>query len=101
LLERRTVSARRASAAAQAASRAKTEFLATMSHEIRTPMNSIIGFTEVILRRDDLADETRRQLGMVERSGEALLTVVNDILDFSKVEAGQVQLNPRPSRIDA
>jgi signal transduction histidine kinase/ActR/RegA family two-component response regulator len=101
LVERRTVSARRASAVAQAASRAKTEFLATMSHEIRTPMNSIIGFTEVILRRKDLAEETRHQLTMVERSGEALLTVVNDILDFSKVEAGQVLLNPRPSRIDA
>jgi signal transduction histidine kinase/CheY-like chemotaxis protein len=101
LVEHRTVSARRASAAAQAASRAKTEFLATMSHEIRTPMNSIIGFTEVILRRDDLAVETRHQLGMVERSGEALLTVVNDILDFSKVEAGQVLLNPRPSKVDA
>ncbi len=86
---------------AEAASRAKTEFLATMSHEIRTPMNSIIGFTEVILRRDDLAEETRRQLDMVERSGEALLTVVNDILDFSKVEAGEVRLNPRPSRVDA
>jgi signal transduction histidine kinase/ActR/RegA family two-component response regulator len=101
LLERRTAAARRARVVAEAASRAKTEFLATMSHEIRTPMNSIIGFTEVILRRDDLAADTRRQLTRVERSGEALLTVVNDILDFSKVEAGQVQLNLRPSRVDA
>jgi signal transduction histidine kinase/ActR/RegA family two-component response regulator len=101
LLERRTAAARQARAVAEAASRAKTDFLATMSHEIRTPMNSIIGFTEVILRRDDLAADTRRQLTMVERSGEALLTVVNDILDFSSVEAGQVQLNPRPSRVDA
>jgi signal transduction histidine kinase len=99
LVERGAQAARRARAVAEAASRAKTDFLATMSHEIRTPMNSIIGFTEVILRRMDLAEESRRQLTMVQRSGDALLTVVNDILDFSKVEAGQVALSPRAAKI--
>ena len=99
LIERGAIAARHARAVAEAASRAKTDFLANMSHEIRTPMNSIIGFTEVILRRTDLAQETRGQLNTVQRSGDALLTVVNDILDFSKVEAGQVALNARAAKL--
>ena len=81
---------------AKAASIAKTEFLATMSHEIRTPLNSIIGFAQVLERREDLSADSRHQVGLIERSGKALLTVVNDILDFSKVEAGRVDLDLRP-----
>jgi signal transduction histidine kinase/ActR/RegA family two-component response regulator len=99
LLKARSHAARVARAEAEAASKAKTEFLATMSHEIRTPMNSIIGFTQVVLRKGGLPEETQRQLRMVERASGALLTVVNDILDFSKVEAGQVLLNPRAARM--
>jgi signal transduction histidine kinase/ActR/RegA family two-component response regulator len=87
--------ARRAQARAQKASRAKAEFLATMSHEIRTPMNSILGFTQVLLRRDDLPGDARRQLDLIDQSGASLLTVVNDILDFSKMEAGQIDLQPQ------
>ena len=89
--------ARAAEARAVAAGRAKAEFLATMSHEIRTPMNSIIGFTEVLLRRDDLPEPARRQLTLVDRASASLLTVVNDILDFSKMEAGEVELTCRPA----
>lgn len=89
--------ARAAQGRALAAGRAKTEFLATMSHEIRTPMSSIVGFTEVLLKRDDLPEPARRQLSLIDRAGASLLTVVNDILDFSKMEAGEVELNRAPA----
>ncbi|MDO8323253.1 MAG: ATP-binding protein [Phenylobacterium sp.] len=96
ILARRSASYMRARDRAQAASVAKTEFLAAMSHEIRTPLNSIIGFAQVLERRDDLPADSRHQIGLIERSGGALLTVVNDILDFSKVEAGRIDLDPKP-----
>lgn len=92
----RTRIARAAQTRAMAAGQAKTEFLATMSHEIRTPMSSIVGFTEVLLKRDDLPEPARRQLALIDRASASLLTVVNDILDFSKVEAGEVELTPVP-----
>ncbi|HEV2559439.1 MAG TPA: PAS domain S-box protein [Microvirga sp.] len=81
---------------AQAASEAKSEFLASMSHEIRTPLNSILGFTGLVLDGGSLNPEDRRYIEQVRGSGHALLTVVNDVLDFSKIEAGQVELNPQP-----
>ncbi|MBP6545996.1 MAG: response regulator [Phenylobacterium sp.] len=96
ILARRSASYMRARDRAQAASVAKTEFLAAMSHEIRTPLNSIIGFAQVLERRDDLPADSRHQIGLIGRSGGALLTVVNDILDFSKVEAGRFDLDPKP-----
>jgi signal transduction histidine kinase/CheY-like chemotaxis protein len=93
----RTRVARAAQDRAVSAGLAKTQFLATMSHEIRTPMSSIVGFTEVLLKRDDLPDPARRQLALIDRAGASLMTVVNDILDFSKVDAGEVEL--RPTRV--
>jgi signal transduction histidine kinase len=92
LLVRREQLTRAARARALAANEAKTEFLATMSHEIRTPLNSMLGFSQLLVARQDLPPDVRRQLSLIDSAGAALLTVVNDILDFSRVEAGQVEL---------
>jgi CheY-like chemotaxis protein/PAS domain-containing protein len=76
---------------AEAASSAKSDFLAVMSHEIRTPMNAILGLNE-ILSRTQLTETQSRHLNNIKKSAHSLLTIINDILDFSKIEAGKLEI---------
>ncbi|HVL02449.1 MAG TPA: ATP-binding protein [Dongiaceae bacterium] len=84
----------KARVAAESASRAKSEFLATMSHEIRTPMNGIIGAAE-LMKFGRLDEQQREYLGIIQSSGQSLLTMINDILDLSKIESGKLELDNR------
>ena len=81
---------------ADRASRAKSEFLANMSHELRTPLNGILGYSQILKRRDDLNQLQRQGIDVIHQCGSHLLTLINDILDLSKIEAQKMELHLTP-----
>jgi signal transduction histidine kinase/ActR/RegA family two-component response regulator len=98
-LERQAGEVRALAAAAERASRAKSEFLARMSHEIRTPMNAMLGFAE-LLAGAPLPEEQRRHAGIILEAGRQLLAILNDVLDLSRLEAGRMEVEAAPFRLD-
>jgi PAS domain S-box-containing protein len=89
---------RRAQELAEAASSAKTEFLASMSHELRTPLNAILGFAQLLQRdrKSPLSDRHRERIEHVLKGGEHLLRLIDEILDLSRIEAGRVSVSLEP-----
>jgi signal transduction histidine kinase/CheY-like chemotaxis protein len=88
----KSIALQEAQRATEAASQAKSEFLARMSHEIRNPLNGVLGMTQALAAEPDLSTTHRERLEVIRHSGEALLAIINDVLDLSKVEAGRMGL---------
>ncbi len=88
----RTAELTEAMHAAESANRAKSVFLANMSHELRTPLNAILGFSQLMGQDAELPGDKRANLGIINRSGKHLLSLINDVLEISKIEAGRLQV---------
>ncbi|MFL6699971.1 MAG: two-component regulator propeller domain-containing protein [Vitreoscilla sp.] len=92
LVAERTQDLSAAKDAAEVANQAKSTFLSSMSHELRTPLNAILGYTQLLIKQDNLTTRQREQLAVMGASGEHLLTLISDILDLSKIEAQKLEL---------
>ncbi|SDU00434.1 His Kinase A (phospho-acceptor) domain-containing protein [Verrucomicrobium sp. GAS474] len=86
---------------AEAADRAKGEFLAMMSHELRTPMNGVIGFSNILLETTGVDAQQKDYINTIKRSAESLLSLINDLLDFSKIEANKLEVESCPFQLRA
>ena len=98
LVQTRTAEVVQARDQAEAANRAKSVFLATMSHELRTPLNAILGYSNLLRAHSD-SEPQRRELDIINRSGEHLLALINEVLDMAKIEAGHAVLETAPCDI--
>lgn len=99
-MRRAQAHARQEKEKAEAASLAKSRFLASMSHELRTPLNAILGFSSLMRNDSGLSEEQRKTLDIINRSGDHLLGLINDVLDMAKVEAGRISLNKSACNIE-
>ncbi|MEI7842580.1 MAG: response regulator [Gallionellaceae bacterium] len=86
---------------AEAASHAKSEFLASMSHELRTPLNAILGYAQILDMDNGIPAEARNHVFEIESAGKHLLALVNDLIDLARIEAGKIQLSIMPVALDA
>ena len=85
--------------AAEAANRAKSQFIAGMSHELRTPLNGVLGYAQLLAMEGDLSERQARGVDTIHKSGLHLLALINDILDLARIEAGHTELNPAPMKL--
>ncbi|WP_239121339.1 MULTISPECIES: MASE1 domain-containing protein, partial [Spirulina sp. CCY15215] len=94
-VKQRTLELEVAKEKSEVANQAKSSFIANMSHELRSPLNAILGFTQIMTRSQTLPPEHQESVGIINRSGEHLLTLINNVLDLSKIEAGRITLNKK------
>jgi signal transduction histidine kinase/CheY-like chemotaxis protein len=100
-LQRQSTELAKARDQALAANKAKSTFLANMSHELRTPLNGILGYAQILIRDKSLSLHHQEGIGVIQRSGEYLLTLISDVLDISKVEAGKLEIVPADFHLGA